>query len=93
MCAAFRLHALVGGTPAYRRFAGGHTPERGTKEPIGVQELPRLDQIAVALGERGAPLIKRLLVARTGFTAELGRESRRRGDVELVDLDRLYSGS
>jgi hypothetical protein len=28
-----------------------------------------------------------------GVTAELGRESRRRADVELVDLDRLYSGT
>ena len=66
---------------------------KATKEPIGVQELYRLDEIAVALGDRGAPLIKRVLVARAGFTAELGRESRRRADVELVDLDRLYSGT
>ena len=66
---------------------------KATKEPIGIQELERLDQIAGALGERGAPAIKRLLVARAGFTAELGRESRRRSDVELVDLDRLYGGS
>jgi uncharacterized protein len=65
---------------------------KATKDPVGLQELVRLDQIAAALGERGAPLIKRIIVARAGFTAELGREARRRFDVELVDLDRLYTG-
>ncbi len=65
---------------------------KATRESVGVQQLGRLDQIAAALGDRGAPLVKRVLVARAGFTAELGREARRRPDVELVDLNRLYTG-
>ncbi len=64
----------------------------------GIAELERLDVIVgrlaatpprrrVAVGE-----VKRILVARAGFTAELVRASRARTDVELVDLDRIYGG-
>ena len=66
---------------------------KATREPVGLQELTRLDEIAGGLGDRAAPMVKRLLVGRAGFTAELGREARRRADVELVDLDRLYGGN
>jgi uncharacterized protein len=66
---------------------------KATREAVGLQELARLDEIANALGDRGAAIVRRVLVGRAGFTAELQREARRRGDVELVDLDRLYGGS
>jgi uncharacterized protein len=65
---------------------------KATREPVGQHELDRLDEIALALGARAGTVVKRVLVARAGFTAELVRESRRRGDIELVDLDRLYGG-
>jgi uncharacterized protein len=65
---------------------------KATREPIGQQELDRLDEIALALGARAGTVVKRLLVARAGFTAELVRDARRRGDVELVDLNRFYGG-
>lgn len=61
-------------------------------QPMGVAELDRLDAATAALGSRAAATVKRLLVARAGFTAELRRVARRRGDVELADLDRLYGG-
>jgi uncharacterized protein len=66
---------------------------KATREAVGVQQLERLDLIAGALGDRASSAVQRILVARAGFTAELTRKARRRADVELVDLDRLYSGS
>jgi uncharacterized protein len=60
---------------------------------MGVDQLERLDTIATRLAARQASTIVRLLVARSGFTAELERLVSRRGDVQLVDLDRLYNGS
>jgi uncharacterized protein len=66
---------------------------KATREPVGAAQLDRLDQIGAALGDRAAPLVKRVLVGRAGFTAELSRLARRRHDVELVDLDRLYTGT
>jgi hypothetical protein len=38
-------------------------------------------------------LPKLLLFAGSGFTDDLRRVARRRGDVELVDLDRMYHGA
>jgi uncharacterized protein len=61
--------------------------------PMGEAELHRLDEVIGALRTRQAPMVKRLLVARRGFTAELKRTARRRGDIELIDLDRLYDGT
>ncbi len=66
---------------------------KATRDSVGVAEVHRLDEIVVALGERAAPTVKRVLVARAGFTAELTRAARRRADIELVDLDRLYTGT
>jgi uncharacterized protein len=37
--AAFRLHALIGGTPAYLRFCGGSTPARGNVDRWAVDHL------------------------------------------------------
>jgi uncharacterized protein len=36
---AFRLHALVGGTPAYREFAGGATPTKGDLDRWVIDQL------------------------------------------------------
>jgi uncharacterized protein len=60
---------------------------KATATPVGLSELERLDAAA-----EFAPHTKRILVGRSGFTAELTRLARRRGDVELVDLYRLYDG-
>lgn len=62
-------------------------------QPVGIAELDRLDAAAARLGARAATGVKRLLVARSGFTAELRRAVRARPDVELADLERLYAGS
>jgi uncharacterized protein len=70
-------------------------------EPVGVAGVTRLD-VAVDRLATGrslevrkmmSPSIKRVLVARAGFTLELRRLAARRGDIELVDLARLYHGS
>jgi hypothetical protein len=37
--AAFRLHALIGGTPAYKRYAGGELPKRGDVDRWAIQHL------------------------------------------------------
>jgi uncharacterized protein len=65
---------------------------KSERQAMGLAELDRLDELAAALGSKAAPVVKRLLVARSGFTAELTRTARGRSDVELIDLDRLYSG-
>jgi uncharacterized protein len=61
-------------------------------QPMGADQLARLDEIVPKLGERGAPIVRRILVARRGFTSELRRVAKRRSDVELVDLHRVYGG-
>ncbi len=64
---------------------------------LGTEDLARLDRIAELLDERKAvslaPAARRLLFSVQGFSAELAAAARRRSDVELVDLDRLYEGS
>jgi uncharacterized protein len=65
---------------------------KAEKQPMGLAELDRLDGIATKLGDRAGASVRKMLVARAGFSAELRRVSRTRSDIELVDLDRLYSG-
>ena len=62
-------------------------------EAIGLVELNRLDHLVGWLGVRATPDTKRLLFARSGFTAELRRAARNRPNVELIDLKRLYRGA
>lgn len=62
-------------------------------EAVGTGELERLDRLITQLATKVSPDAKRLLFARSGFTAELQRAARARPDVELVDLPRLYHGS
>lgn len=65
---------------------------KAEKQPMGLAELERLDTIAPKLGDRAGTSVRRMLVARAGFSAELRRVARTRGDIELVDIDRLYNG-
>ena len=70
-------------------------------EPVGIKELERLDEAITNLASARSVQVrrmmavppKRILVARSGFTVELHRAATRRGDVELVDLQRLYDGN
>ena len=67
---------------------------KATNEPVGIDQLARLDHIVALLGSaRAAATVRRLLVSRRGFTSELKRLARSRNDVELVDLHRLYRGT
>ena len=70
-------------------------------EPVGMAEVQRLD-IAIDMLTTGRSIQvrrmmtsrpKQILVARAGFTVELRRAAARRGDIELVDLARLYQGA
>lgn len=64
---------------------------------LGTEDLVRLDRIAELLDGRKAvslaPTARRLLFSMNGFSSELAATARRRADVELVDLDRLYEGT
>lgn len=59
-------------------------------ETLGLGHLRRLEQARTALGTRAAHA--KLLLFGPAFTPELVSAARKRGDVELVDLERLYSG-
>ncbi len=58
------------------------------------RDLARLDRAKALLVSRGvaAANARVLLFGRSGFDAELVAVARRRPEVELVDLDRLYGG-
>lgn len=61
-------------------------------EPVGPATLETVDAVADHLqGDQGSA-VRRLLFARGAFTGPLRRLARARGDVELVDLHRLYHG-
>ena len=63
---------------------------------LGTTDLARLDRITDLLARHKrtspAPNIKRLLFSLKGFTPDLSAAARRRADVELIDLERLYDG-
>jgi uncharacterized protein len=63
---------------------------KSSPSPVGVDVLERLDRIEKSLAIDRS--LKKLIVAAGGFTGDLARTVRRRSDVELVDLHRLYSG-
>lgn len=66
---------------------------KATAKPVGSAELARLDHLRALLpSNRVATPPRLLLFGRAGFTGELRDEARGRGDVELVDLERLYGG-
>ncbi len=64
---------------------------------LGTDDLSRLDRIAELVDARKAvslaPASRRLLFSMEGFSTELAAAVRRRSDVELVDLDRLYESA
>jgi AAA+ ATPase superfamily predicted ATPase len=58
-------------------------------------DLARLERARAAMGASGRADVTRAklaLFARGGFDADLVREAKKRDDVELVDLERLYEG-
>jgi uncharacterized protein len=70
-------------------------------ERVGVSELIRLDEITGQLGRMRTGAAKKLqitdpprkiLVSRAGFTLDLRRLAGKRGDTELVDMQRIYTG-
>ena len=58
-------------------------------EPVGLRELERLRHVRGVMSEPAARL---LLFSRAGFDSELVTQAQRAGDVELVDMARLYEG-
>lgn len=60
-------------------------------ETVGLSHLRHLERARAALGPKAVDA--RLLLFAPGFDAELRRAAAERGDVELVDLERLYGGS
>ncbi|MFE3442422.1 ATP-binding protein [Nocardia sp. NPDC059180] len=70
--------------------------EAKSNSVIGDHELNRLDRIRELLlqrDRRASSSTKLLLFTGNDFTPELRQTNRTREDVELIDLERLYSGS
>ncbi|MEU9837310.1 ATP-binding protein [Streptosporangium sp. NPDC048047] len=88
------LDLVVAESPAFgpeRITAIGEA--KGTLTPVGLPQLERLEHLRELLpGTRVGSPPKLLLFARSGFTGDLRREADRRGDVELIDLHRMYGG-
>jgi uncharacterized protein len=66
-----------------------HTTVRRT-----ISDLTRLDHIRKVVGAKDPTALsaRLLLFSATGFERNLVAEANRRGDVELIDLQRIYSG-
>jgi uncharacterized protein len=66
---------------------------KATKAQVGLNQLRRLEHITTLLPASATPTAPRLMLfARHGFTPDLAAEAEFRRDVELIDLNRLYSG-
>lgn len=67
---------------------------KSTNRVCTVADLDRLDRIRMLLADRGAApaTTKLLLFSANGFDRNLTQASVGRDDVELIDLDRMYSG-
>jgi hypothetical protein len=65
--------------------------EAKSGEALTTAHLHRLERIRAAMGERAAG--SKLLLFGPSVDAPLLREAKRRDDVELIDFDRLYTGS
>jgi uncharacterized protein len=63
-----------------------------TTMPVGLPELAGLELRRTLLRDRTAQGCKLLLFARSGFTPEVRALAKKRADLELVDLPRLYTG-
>jgi AAA+ ATPase superfamily predicted ATPase len=67
---------------------------KATNAPMDGRQLRRLEHLRGLLpSDRVGPPPRLLLFSRTGFTPDLGEESARRPDVELIGLDRIYRGT
>ena len=92
----FELDVVALGDPApgHRRpviLAIGEA--KGGTVPRGMADLARLDVLRQKLGSRAVVTTTRLLLfSRGGFSKDLVAAARKRPDVELVDLARLYRG-
>jgi uncharacterized protein len=80
---------------AKRLLAVGEVKARTTR--VGMDVVDRLDRIS-DMAERSTKIevarpLRRVVVARSGFTNEVRRMANTRRDLELVDLDRLYGGA
>ncbi len=66
-----------------------------SRSPRGMRDLARLDRAKALLMSRGivAGPARLLLFGRSGFDADLESAATARGDVELVDLARLWVGA
>lgn len=78
-----------GGRPSERVVLALGEAKAG--ETLGLAHLRRMEKARVALGTRAAHA--RLLLFGAAFHPDLVSAARGRGDVELVDLERLYTGS
>src|SRR5690606_34008208 len=59
-------------------------------QPLRMHHLARLEAMRSALGKRAAGA--KLLFFGTDFATDVVRQTERRSDIELIDLDRLYGG-
>jgi hypothetical protein len=67
---------------------------KATAAPVGGAEVRRLEHLRDLLPADAVPEPPRLLLfARSGFTADVTRAGTGRDDLELIDLDRLYTGT
>lgn len=78
-----------GGAPAERTVRAMGEAKAG--ETTATRHLHRLEQARAALGTRAAGA--RLLLVGSAFRQDLRSKAAARSDVELVDLERLYTGS
>jgi AAA+ ATPase superfamily predicted ATPase len=90
----FQLDVVVcgddpGAAPADRPVLSVGEAKAG--ETMGLSHLRHLEKARAALGPNGASA--RLLLFAPAFAPELQRITSTRGDIELVDLERLYGGS
>ena len=88
---------------ALARGSGGRRPQvrllgeaKYTRQAVGPAQLDRLERIRKAIEAQGRAdvgVVRYALFSAAGFDSDLRRRVSRRGDVELVDLGRLYTGS
>jgi hypothetical protein len=88
-----QIDALVTETPAGNSRITAIGEAKATNDPVGTGQLRRLEHLRGLLpSHRVEQPPKLLLFSRTGFTSGLTDEARARGDVELIDLERIYYG-
>jgi uncharacterized protein len=76
-------------TPNSRQRVVAIGEAKWRSEPVGLRELERLRHVRGVMSEPAARL---RLFSRAGFDSELVAQAQRAGDVELMDMDRLYEG-